>query len=95
MPRKTVPIASLKDYANDSLAYAGSALIATAEYRQGIIDMIELALHSSGNYRGFRYLEKRELLEGVMPGIHVDEKGNPLEGDGRFLETDHTRRKYF
>jgi hypothetical protein len=52
--------------------------------------MIEKVLMESGNYSGFRYLTQSEVPCSVA-GIHID----ATDYANRFVDTDHTRVKYF
>jgi hypothetical protein len=67
-----------------------------ASYRQGLIDLLEHILQSSGNYRGFKYLGKDEMDEMIKdhsPGINTPIED--LSHEERFRDTDNTRRYYF
>lgn len=65
MPRKTHAVLEAKKKANLLLGLKGEEF--TPEFRQGVISMIEAILHSTGNYRGFKYrysewdMERHEL----------------------------------
>lgn len=65
--RKSVQVAALVDEANRLLAIVpregeqfGSKV--DAQFRQGVIAMLEHVLHETGNYRGFRYLDGHEAV---------------------------------
>jgi hypothetical protein len=68
MARKTVDVLETKKKANLLLGLKGDVF--TPEFRQGVISMIEAILHSTGNYKGFKYrysewdMEKHELKIG-------------------------------
>jgi len=90
--RKTIDIESLIIGANDicknSKADAG-------DIRQGAMNLLEFALHRTGNYKGFRYLLKDEVKDGV-PGVNYDARGLPdADYTKRFENTDRTRVCYF
>ena len=88
MARKTFNVADFKELVNNTLATTGESEL---QYRCGIIAALEHVLHETGNYRGFRYLSKDEVLHG-RPGIN-----SPIENlsmEGRFTNTDSTRRYY-
>jgi hypothetical protein len=83
--RKTIDIETLKASVNDALANAdyqdremGAACARV--YRQGIAGVLESALHTTGNYNGFRYAD---------PNAEYDDQGI-VEGT-----YDDTRRNYF
>ena len=60
------------------------------QVREGMISVLELCLHETNNYNGFRYLEKREVPINEKPGIVFDETGNQ-----NHVFPDETRRKYY
>ena len=88
MARKTFNVADFKELVNNILATTGEAEF---QYRCGVIAALEHVLHETGNYRGFRYLYKDEIPTHCRPGINspVD-----LTMEGRFTNTDSTRRYY-
>ena len=53
--RKTVPLAQLVEYANRELARTHAA--ATKEYKMGICNMIDHALHWCRKYKGFAFID--------------------------------------
>lgn len=86
MGRKTFNVDTFKDQINKAIA----ASVVTADYRKGFIDALELVLHDTGNYRGYRYLLNSEVPEGHQPGIRYDVNGEVHSFD----ECDSTRRQY-
>lgn len=87
MATKTTKVKSILDYANSELAAVGGF----DSNRAGIITMLEMVLHESGNYNGFMFLDEKDLGAGTIPGIYYDSAtGAPV-----FEGTDSTRRKYF
>ena len=66
--RKTVAIADLRNLVNTANAHGTQ----TREQRQGHNMLLDSALHLSGNYRGFRYLQVHEVPAGRAPGIVFD-----------------------
>ena len=86
MAKKTLSVAKLVKKYNDVLLQS----TCTAQERQGMIYVVESVLFETDNYKGFRYLSKDEVPGGCVPGIHFDEKGEPI-----FVDTDSTRRKYY
>jgi hypothetical protein len=89
--RKTVEIEKLLDYANGYLAsdYTNGGAPGDRQRRQGVIDMLEAALHAIGRYRGYVYLDETQITKS-MPGIRWDAE----DRSGRFTNTDNTRRRY-
>jgi len=90
MARKTISIDHLKIFVNSSLQYTKDENV---DYRQGMITVLENALHETGNYNGFRYLDEEEMKDtgNSMPGIRR------IEGTEEFTfeNTDRTRVRYF
>jgi len=93
-------MASRKTFSVDEYRARVNCILATsnmpASYRQGLIDLLEHILHSSGNYKGFKYLGKDEMGEMVKdhpPGINTPIED--LSHEERFQGTDDTRRYYF
>jgi hypothetical protein len=54
--RKTFEVEELKKRVNHALANTESE-VNNADYRRGLMGLLETVLHDTGNYRGFRYLE--------------------------------------
>lgn len=88
MARKTFNVDEFKELVNNTLATTVETEI---QYRYGIIAALEHVLHETGNYKGFRYLSKREVPWGI-PGIN--EPIEDLSYEDRFKNTDSTRRQY-
>lgn len=100
--RKTIDVGFLKNEINCMLA-SGTV---SKEYRFGQISILELVLHSTGNYNGFRYLTQEEIPPHCDPGInevdeylfeHMEDKQERDDAIYRqkFAYTDETRRYYF
>ena len=53
MAKKTINVAKILYWANFQLARTDE--IADQGYKEGVCDMIEQILHSTGNYKGFGY----------------------------------------
>lgn len=89
--RKTISIDTLLDYANGYLSadYPNCDAPEEIARRNGLIDMIEAALHAIGRYRGYSYLDQKQITQG-MPGIRWIEIGIGYT----FENTDPTRRRY-
>lgn len=89
--RKTLPVAHVVAFANAMLMHS----VASEESRKGIMALTENILHGTGNYQGFRYLDKNEVPTGHKPGIHYGPGGVMLDYPERFNDTDNTRVHYF
>lgn len=68
--RKTVKIAELKAHANKVFRESQPEF---SEGRKHIATFVEDLLHASGQYKGFNYLEAKDLQDGWKPGIVFDE----------------------
>ena len=98
MARKTINVDTLKLHINNRLAdtvfegclHAGHRPIVGSDFRKGLMNTLEMVLHETGNYKGFRYLGLDEVPAEHMPGIYRDPNGEPA-WDG----TDNTRVRYF
>jgi hypothetical protein len=73
--RKTVDVAKVKAVANNYL----SNDFLTPERKQGVIDLLDIILHETGNYAGFSYIDS------------YDANDPEFENGGR----KNLRRKYF
>jgi hypothetical protein len=82
--RKTVSVDYMKDTINKLLATS----YCTPDTREGMISALTEILHSTGNYKGFRYLTESEVPFGLRPGI------NWVDGEPNFTDTDQTRVCY-
>jgi hypothetical protein len=90
--RKTTDIQPMREYANKLLA--STYKVHDAQFRQGIIAMIEQLLHEAKAYRGFSYIASYELPDDVLPGVRYAEGYQLLPYPERFDNTDDTRRYY-
>ena len=95
--RKTMNVEDLKDFANNQLmssirylSQENSFEGIDAEFRKGVMAMIEAVLMETDNYKGYRYLELAEVPTGCTPGIRRD-RGE----EKQFENTDRTRVRYF
>ena len=93
MSRKTFSVDEFRTKVNESLC--NSHMYEHARpWRLGLIDALEFVLHSTGNYKGYRYLTSNELADGELPGIQmVGDK--PASYPERFDNTDDSRRYYY
>ena len=95
--RKTMNVEDIKNYANHQLSTSiryerkkDSLENIDAEYRKGVMAMIEAVLFETDNYKGYRYLAVDEVPTGCTPGIRRD-RGE----EKKFENTDNTRVRYF
>lgn len=93
MSRKTFSVDEFRTRINDSLCHS-HMYEHGRPWRLGLIDALESVLHSTGNYKGYRYLTSNELADGELPGIQYL-NGQPAPYPERFENTDDTRRSYF
>jgi hypothetical protein len=63
--RKTFPVADIVANANNYFANAKGTRDARLTLQVFVADV----LHKTGNYKGFRYLEAKEVPAGELPGI--------------------------
>ena len=89
--RKTVDVGYLVDTVNTVLAVS---IESYKGRRDGMISLLESVLHTTGNYKGYRYLTADELPNGGKPGIRVGFDGEMLPYTDRFTDVDDTRRSY-
>jgi len=89
--RKTISVNSLIDTVNNMLASGGYS----REQRQAQMVVLEKVLFDTGNYRGYRLLSKREVPVAELPGINIDQFGEPdPDYKALFHLTDDTRVQY-
>lgn len=88
--RKTITIDTLLDYANGYLAadYSDGDSVDAVSRRQGVIDLLEVSLSAIDRYRGYSYLDQKQITKS-KPGIRWYE-----DGSHAFFDTDPTRRRY-
>lgn len=105
MARKTIEVAYLLERGNYYLANSEDS---QADERKGVASMVELALHQTGNYKGFGYLDsagvKRDDWQEAWDKHHaISEirKANGIDGynndQPRWEDycADDTRRVYY
>ena len=64
MPRKTVNVLSLLEWANENLKRDDE--FATVDFKSGICCMIEMVLHETDNYSGFMFLNHEDSDTGTL-----------------------------
>ncbi len=62
------------------------------DVRQGAINVLEHVLHSTDNYRGFKFLGVEDIPAGELPGINWGFENDP---SARFFNTDKTRVYFY
>jgi hypothetical protein len=88
--RKTISVAPLIETVNAMLKNSAPD---QSDIRKGMMLVLEEVLHSSGNYKGFRYLLADEVTGN--PGVnYVNGMPHP-DIVARFVDTDRTRVMYF
>ena len=96
--RKTVKVETLKDKVNKMLRDLPDSDV---EGRIALQTLVENVLMESGNYCGFCYLDKRDMIDsrgGTTVGINLivqSDKDHKSVYRMRFANTDHTRVRYF
>jgi len=84
MSRKTYSVEALIELVNGICKDSAPSEVGI---RQGAMIVLEAVLHSTGNYRGFRYLLPSECLGN--PGVNIS-----ADYEVRFKDTDRTRVQY-
>lgn len=88
--RKTIDILMLRDMANDYIRNVKDDMV---KEREGVAALLESALHETGNYKGFRYLTRKDMessMSGYSIGIDYD-----VEDEFKFVGCDKSRVEYF
>jgi hypothetical protein len=88
--RKTIPVSELIAMVNSICKNSQSD---RSDVRQGAMNVLESALHSTGNYNGFRYLLASEC-DGA-PGVNYEGNMPHPDINLRFKDTDRTRVEYY
>jgi hypothetical protein len=93
MSRRTFNVEEIVRLTNESLAKS----TCSPDQRTGQIQTIENILHSTGNYRGYRYLMLDEVPDRQLPGIVVHGTVENTPYEIRFAEgtVDQTRIQFF
>jgi hypothetical protein len=95
MTRKTIEVGKLLKWTNLYLGRGGDFPVDQQE-RHGMIRLLELTLHETGNYKGYGYLAEDDVPNGAKPGIRMrNECWEEGEEYLRFTDTDETRRYYY
>ena len=95
--RKTIDIKRLKELANSYLLNSADD---HKDMRFGTACLLEQALHETGNYNGFGYLNRNDMKAsdfGSSVGINTDIGvfAEDLSHEERFEGTDDSRRYYY
>lgn len=96
MAKKTVYVEHIKNQINISLKNSLDEYCPPAQ-RQGMMNVLEMILMESKNYKGFRYLLLNEVPETALPGMIVNGTVENTPPEVRFdpRYTDKTRVEYF
>jgi hypothetical protein len=92
--RKTIEVAAIRERLNDILLHTTDD---NKTYRETVDSVLTGFLHSTGNYRGFRYLSKNDMAKsryGKSFGIN-DVNMHHATMEEKFDGTDSSRRQYF
>lgn len=66
------------------------------QFRMGVISAVEHILHTTGNYRGYRYIDKKEAVKPYAFGCDYSIIGRDPESiELSFAGGDKSRRHYF
>ncbi len=98
--RKTLPVAEIVNQLNKNLLNSdfGVDLDRTEgrAFRQGICAAIEQVLFSSGQYQGFKYIDKKDAVKPYAWGCDYSKLTDTVEEQvAAFEGSDDTRRQYF
>lgn len=100
--KKTFQVEKLKEEVNELLKNYDSR-ICSKEYLEGMRSLLESVLHSTGNYRGYQYLDKSEVPKNELPGCHFEyvsisdrfETKDGVYRDKAFVNVDSNRVRYY
>ena len=98
--RKTLSVAEIVNQLNKNLLNSdfGVDLDRTEgrAFRQGICAAIEQVLFSSGQYQGFKYIDKKDAVKPYAWGCDYSKLTDTVEEQvAAFEGSDDTRRQYF
>lgn len=90
---KTISVEKIVKSVNSVLASS----LHSREFRFGQMMLVENILHSTGNWRGYRFLLQSEVPSGELPGMVVNGTVENTPIDIRFApgQIDTTRIQYF
>ena len=96
--RSTVSVAKTVARLNESLKNSDFQDLDSTEgkaFRQGICAAIEQILFASGQYQGFRYIDKKEAIKPYAFGCDYSKLDADHIPEAAFEGADQTRRQYF
>lgn len=96
--RKTVQVTELVQRLNNSLLNCDFQDLDRTEgvaFRKGICVAIEQILFSTGNYQGYRYIDKKEAIKPYAFGCDYSKLDADHIPESAFEGADSTRRQYF
>lgn len=66
------------------------------QFRMGLISAIEHILHTTGNYEGFRFIDKKEAIKPYAFGCDYSKiTANPESIERSLIDGDESRRQYY
>jgi len=96
--RKTVQVTELVKKLNSNLLNSDFQDLDRTEgvaFRKGICAAIEQILFSTGNYQGYRYIDKKEAIKPYAFGCDYSKLDADHIPKSAFEGADSTRRQYF
>ena len=96
--RKTVQVTELVKKLNSNLLNSDFQDLDRTEgvaFRKGICAAIEQILFSTGNYQGYRYIDKKEAIKPYAFGCDYSKLDADHIPESAFEGSDSTRRQYF
>ena len=96
--RKTVQVSELVKKLNSNLLNSDFQDLDRTEgvaFRKGICAAIEQILFSTGNYQGYRYIDKKEAIKPYAFGCDYSKLDADHIPESAFEGADSTRRQYF
>jgi hypothetical protein len=97
--KKTVQVTELVQKLNNNLLNCDFQDLDRTEgvaFRRGICVAIEQILFSTGNYQGYRYIDKKEAIKPYAFGCDYSKLTDKVEVQvAAFEGADSTRRQYF
>jgi len=95
MSRKTIKVSEILNTVNKLCQTSHGP---SAEWRQGMLYLLENVLHKTHNYKGFVYLTVEQVPAGELPGINYIKVNGTMvphpDHNKRFENTDSTRVRY-
>ena len=97
--RKSVRVSEIVERLNSNLLNSDFNDLDQTEgkaFRQGICSAIEQILFSTGNYKGYRFIDKKDAIKPYAFGCDYSKLNDKVEEQvAAFEGSDPTRRQYF